>query len=179
MSRPRAHRRRFRELLDANYFDGCRFHRYVSDFIVQWGIPADPNLHAQFGDNKIRDDPVLQSNKAGTVSFATSGPNARGSQMFINLNDNGSLDGQGYRTPDRPPEHPPPPRRATRLTPPRLSHSFAPFAEIDAAGLKVAAQLSNQYERSGPDQSMAKKEGNAYLAAKFPELSYIDRVTIV
>ena len=43
----------------------------------------------------------------------------------------------------------------------------------------MAAELSNQYERGGPDQAMAKKGGNTYLTAEFPELSYIDRVTIV
>ena len=87
--------RRFRELLEANYFSDCRFHRVVPGFIVQWGIPGDPALYKKFGDNKIRDDPVTVSNGEGTVSFATSGPNARGSQMFINFGDNRDLDGQG------------------------------------------------------------------------------------
>ena len=50
---------------------------------------------------------------------------------------------------------------------------------MDAAGLKVAVNLSNKYENRGPDQATAKKEGNTYLAAQYPELSYIDRVTIV
>ena len=35
-------RRRFKQLLDSNYFNGCRFHRVVPEFIIQWGIPGDP-----------------------------------------------------------------------------------------------------------------------------------------
>ena len=89
--------RRFAELLEASYFTECRFHRVVPGFIIQWGIPADPAAYQKFGDNKIRDDPVAASNTRGTISFATSGPHARGSQMFVNLNDNSSnLDDQGY-----------------------------------------------------------------------------------
>jgi hypothetical protein len=109
--------RRFKELLDADYFDGCRFHRVVSDFIVQWGIPGDPGLYRKFGDNKIRDDPVKHTNARGTISFATSGPNARGSQMFINYDNNNSLDDQGSAFPPGPCVRTPalsPPTRAPR-----------------------------------------------------------------
>ncbi len=81
--------------MQAGYFKDCRFHRVVPDFIVQWGIPADPAAYLKWGENKIKDDPVRVTNGKGTISFATSGPDARGSQMFINLCDNGDLDGCG------------------------------------------------------------------------------------
>ena len=55
-----------------------------------------PLSDAKFGEDKILDDPVEMSNERGTVSFATSGPNARGSQMFVNLGDNAQLDEQGF-----------------------------------------------------------------------------------
>ena len=171
--------RRFKDLLDVKYFDACRFHRVVEGFIVQWGIPADPKIYRQWGENKIKDDPVKVSNKAGTLSFATSGPNARGSQMFVNFGDNSSLDDQG----------------------------FAPFATI-LEGFESIQQVYGGYARNGPDQQEAKErvraepahatpnrrsrpalfdhlriraqpQGNDYLAKDFPKLSYIESVEVL
>ncbi len=88
--------RRFKELVEANYFSECRLYRVVPGFIIQWGIPADPAAYQKWGDNKIRDDQVKVSDKPRTLSFATSGPDARGSQVFVNLEDNDNLDGQGF-----------------------------------------------------------------------------------
>ncbi|KAL1503487.1 hypothetical protein AB1Y20_011971 [Prymnesium parvum] len=141
---------RFKDLVLAGYFTDCRVHRVVSGFIAQWGIPGDPAVYRQWGENKIKDDPVKTSNVKGTISFATSGPNARGSQMFINLVDNSMLDEQG----------------------------FAPFAVITTPG-DAAYKFYNGYERAGPDQSRAKEEGNSYLAKEFPNLSYIARVSLM
>jgi len=143
--------RRFADLLKAHYFDGCRFHRVVPGFIIQWGIPGDPQLYAQWGDNKIRDDPVVVNNAKGTIAFATSEPNARGSQMFVNLADNSSsLDGQG----------------------------FAPFA-IVVEGFENFDRVHAGYASRGPDQAMAKTHGNAYLTRDFPNLSFIKSATII
>jgi peptidyl-prolyl cis-trans isomerase A (cyclophilin A) len=141
--------RRFADLLQAHYFDGCRFHRVVPGFITQWGIPADPQLYSRFGDNKIKDDPVKTSNKKGTISFATSGANARGSQMFVNLADNASLDGQG----------------------------FAPFAVV-VGGMECMERVHAGYAERGPDQARAKEQGNAYLAKEFSKLSYIKTAVV-
>ena len=88
--------RRFLDLVEAKYFDNMRIYRVIPGFIHQWGIPADPAEYKKWGDNKIKDDPVKVSNKPMTLSFATSGPDARGSQLFVNLGDNLDLDGQGF-----------------------------------------------------------------------------------
>ena len=51
---------------------------------------------------------------------------------------------------------------------------FAPFAKIvDDKGLAAIKKVFAGYARGGPDQQTAKEQGNAYLAAKFPDLSYI------
>ena len=42
------------------------------------------------------DQPAGQSNSKGTISFATSGPDSRTTQLFINLVDNSFLDDSGF-----------------------------------------------------------------------------------
>ncbi len=63
---------RFYNLVKHGYFDGNRFFRVVSNFMVQFGIHGDPKLNAVWSESNIVDDPVVQSNKRGFVTFATS-----------------------------------------------------------------------------------------------------------
>lgn len=86
---------RFRELVEDKYFDGARFFRVVPNFVVQFGLAADP-AHTKKWDKPISDDPVLRTNALGTVTFATAGPNTRTSQIFINIRSNQMLDQQGF-----------------------------------------------------------------------------------
>lgn len=92
----------------------------------------------------------------GTVTFATSGPNARTCQIFFNLVDNAFLDDQG----------------------------FAPFAVVLGDGMATAVdKIYSGYGEGapkgrGPEQARVKAEGNAYLA-NFPRLSYIAQAKVV
>jgi cyclophilin family peptidyl-prolyl cis-trans isomerase len=88
----------FHKLMDANFFDECRFFRVVNNFIVQFGINGDPNVQKQYRGKPIKDDPVETTNARGTLTFATSGPNTRTTQLFINTHEGGNafLDKQGF-----------------------------------------------------------------------------------
>lgn len=85
----------FHELMDANFYEEAKFFRVVTNFVVQFGIAADP---ANKRPEAIKDDPVVQTNARGTLTYATSGPNTRTTQLFINTRQggNGSLDMQGF-----------------------------------------------------------------------------------
>jgi cyclophilin family peptidyl-prolyl cis-trans isomerase len=85
----------FHELMDDNFFDQAKFFRVVKNFIVQFGIAADP---ANKRPTPFKDDPVLQTNARGTLTYATSGPNTRSTQLFINTRKDGNkfLDNQGF-----------------------------------------------------------------------------------
>ena len=139
---------RFYQLVKARFYDGDRFFRVVPGFVVQWGINGDPSAQATWRDKTIPDDPVKQTNSLGTITFATSGPNTRTTQLFINLGDNRSLDAQG----------------------------FAPFGQV-ISGLNVVESLYSGY-REMPDQNLIQMQGNAYLQVQFPKLDYIETARI-
>jgi peptidyl-prolyl cis-trans isomerase A (cyclophilin A) len=139
----------FYELVKAKYFDGARFFRVVPNFVVQWGVAADPHA-TQRWKAPISDDPVKTTNARGTLTFAaTSAPNSRQTQLFINLRDNGNLDAMG----------------------------FAPIGRV-VSGMENVDKLYSGYGER-PDQLQIATQGNAYLEKNFPKLDYIKTARIV
>ncbi len=146
---------RFYNLVQIGFYDQAGFFRAVDGFMVQFGISGYPAVSAKWRDAVIQDDPVKGSNKRGTVTFATSGANSRTTQIFINLVDNANLDALG----------------------------FAPFGEV-VEGMDVVDKLYKGYGEGaprgrGPHQGRLQTGGNSYLKAEFPELDYVNRVSIV
>jgi peptidylprolyl isomerase len=89
----------FLNLAKSGYFDNTKFHRVISDFMIQGGDPLskDDSNSAMWGTGgpgyAIEDEHVAGlSNLRGTISMANSGPNSGGSQFFINVQDNINLD---------------------------------------------------------------------------------------
>jgi len=143
---------RFYNLVKHHYFDNARIFRVVPGFVAQFGLSAYPPVSAAWKDAKIKDDPHGQSNKKGTIVFATAGPNTRTTQLFINLRDNPSLDSQG----------------------------FTPFGVVDPPGMNVVNMFYDQYgDSAGMDQENIEKGGEAYLATKWPKLDVIKSATLV
>jgi peptidyl-prolyl cis-trans isomerase A (cyclophilin A) len=155
---------RFYSLVKNGYYDGTRFFRVVEDFVVQWGIHGDPEVNKAWYDPKneaavnIKDDKRKKSNKAGTVVFANAGPNTRSTQLFINLGDNDFLNDEVKMR----------------------GSIFAPFGEIDEAGMKVVKKLYKDYgEPPRQLQGLLAEQGNAILDEYFPKMDSIEAATIV
>jgi peptidyl-prolyl cis-trans isomerase A (cyclophilin A) len=146
---------RFYNLVKSGYFKDIAFFRVVPGFMCQFGIHGDPAIAAKWRAANIQDDPVKGSNKRGTVTFATAGPNTRTTQFFINFGDNSPLDGQG----------------------------FSPFGSV-VEGMDIVDKINGEYGEGaprgrGPDQGRIQMEGNAYLKKDFPNLDYIKSATVL
>lgn len=139
---------RFYELVQDKFFDGAGFFRVVPNFVVQFGLAADPAQTKRW-DKRMSDDPVIRTNRAGTLVFATAGPNTRTTQLFINLRSNQSLDSDG----------------------------FAPFGAV-VQGMDVVDSLYKGYGER-PDQGAITTQGNVYLKANFPNLDFIKTARIM
>jgi peptidyl-prolyl cis-trans isomerase A (cyclophilin A) len=147
---------RFHELTKAKFFDDSRFFRVLRGFVVQFGLNGDPDVNARWRNLNLVDDPVKQPNSRGTITFATSGPGTRTTQVFINLADNSKmLDRQG----------------------------FSPFGKV-VDGMDIVDKMYGGYHDgpprdSGPDQAKVEAQGNQYLEQHYPKLDYIKTARII
>lgn len=146
---------RFYNLVRSGYFKDIAFFRVISGFMCQFGIHGDPKVSAVWREAQIRDDAVKGSNKRGTITFATAGPNTRTTQLFINFADNTRLDGMG----------------------------FSPFGKV-VEGMDVVDKINSEYGEGwpsgrGPRQDFIQERGNEYLKKDFPNLDYIKSATIL
>ncbi|XAL98276.1 peptidylprolyl isomerase [Phycisphaeraceae bacterium D3-23] len=144
---------RFYNLVVNGFYDGTRFFRVVPGFVVQWGMHGDPAVNAAWrasDDANIEDDPVVESNTRGRVTFAMGGPNTRTSQLFVNYGNNQRLDSMG----------------------------FPAFGEVTGDGMDVVDRIESKYGER-PRQDLIHTRGNAYLDESFPDLDHIITATIV
>jgi len=147
---------RFYNLVKHHYFNNNSFFRVVPGFVVQFGLSPSPAINKALQNATIADDPVTQSNRVGTITFATSGPNSRTTQVFISLGDNSSLDSQG----------------------------FAPFGQV-TSGMDVVQQLFSGYGDlpemggNGPREDAIAAQGKQYLDKNFPKLDSIVSASII
>jgi peptidyl-prolyl cis-trans isomerase A (cyclophilin A) len=142
---------RFYMLVKRGYYDQARFFRVMPGFVAQFGIHANPEETAKWAGAELQDDPVMQPNVKGTLSFASHGPNSRTTQLFINLGDNsGSLDPQG----------------------------FTVFGRV-SQGMDIVEQLYAGYGAAAQEkQEMITLKGNAFLLENFPKLDFIQKATV-
>ena len=140
---------RFYNLVRAGFFTNAAFFRVVPNFMVQFGLNANPAVNGAWRNANLHDDPVKQSNKRGYITFATAGPNTRTTQLFINYKDNAFLDSQG----------------------------FAPFGEV-VEGMDVVDKINSQYGET-PDQGAIQSQGDAYIAKNFPNIDKIKSARIL
>lgn len=145
---------RFYNLVRHHYYDGAAFFRVLSGFMAQFGLSAYPQVSAAWENANIRDDAHVESNRRGTMTFATAGPNTRTTQVFINFGNNAALDKQG----------------------------FTPFGMV-TEGMDVVDKLYSGYgegapDGRGPNQALVGQRGRAYLEKSFPKLDVIRTATI-
>jgi peptidyl-prolyl cis-trans isomerase A (cyclophilin A) len=158
---------RFKELIDIGFYTRSRFHRVLPLYVAQFGVSTNRELNTAWlckTCKRLPDEPRLQSNKKGTLSFAqASVKDTRQTQVFFNLVDNGGLpnflDSQG----------------------------FTPFARV-ISGMDTVEKLYNGYgimeSASGGmagavSVNKAAYYGEAYLDEVFPKLSIIESVKLL
>lgn len=146
---------RFYQLVVSGFYYDSRIFRSTKKYL-QFGINNDAAINAFWERRRIKDEPVVQKNTAGTISFAKGGPDSRTSSVYFNKIDNPKLDTlhRGF--------------------------DFPAFGKV-IQGMELLAKFEVKY----PDSVVFKHwdgmtaKGNAYTDKVLPGLSYIISMDLV
>jgi cyclophilin family peptidyl-prolyl cis-trans isomerase len=141
-------------LMKHNFYAGARFYRIAEGFVAQFGFSGVPALDSVWRRHPIDDEPVVESNARGIMSFARSGPRTRSYTLFVNLADNPRLDTLAVGG----------------------IVGYPPIGRI-RAGMEAIDALYGGYAQQ-PRQDSIAVDGNAYLERHFPQLDSIVRTRV-
>jgi len=145
---------RFYHLVKTGFYTDIAVYRVIDGFIAQFGLHGNPEVARRWKRAVFADDEIKVSNSRGFVSFASSGPNSRTTQLFVNLKTNRHLDkGDGI-----------------------------PIGRFDNQSMAVIDRLYAGYGKQGratPNYQRLERDGNRYLRQGFPQLDYIRRISLV
>jgi len=147
---------RLYQLINNGYYTNIAIFRVIPNFVAQFGIHNDSTVTNAWNKLKVPDEPVVESNLKGTVSFARSTPGTRTNQIFINLKDNIRLDS--------------------------LDNSqvkgFPVVAKV-TKGMNVVESFYNGYgSELDNKQDSIHDLGNMYLKKNYPKIDYIIKAYI-
>ena len=158
---------RFLELVRTRFFDGVGLTRVVPKFLTQFGIASTSEQREKWRNQNIHDDPPVGIGfQDGSMSFAGSGPNSRGTELFFVM--------------------PGAPIRQLEYF--GVNPWETPFGVVsDAASLGIVGSFHSYGDlpafarggRAGPDPGRIWREGYEYLAREFPLLDYFSTCRIV
>lgn len=149
---------RLYQLIKSEFYTDIALFRVVPDFVVQFGIHNDSILNKSWESFKIPDEPVLEPNVEGAISFARGGEESRTTQIFINLKSNSPrLDTIFYND----------------------VRGFPVIAKV-TNGMDVVNAFYKDYgNEPATKQDSIQIKGNDYLWKNYPELDYINKAYIL
>ena len=148
---------RIYQLVSSGFFSNALLFRVEQNFVVQFGISANYAANRFWDPRKLPDEPALQKNTRGTISFARGGKNDRATQLFINMADNAKLD-SAFRN---------------GVT------GYTPVAKV-IKGIDVLVRLNAGYgKKPATVQDSLYKYGNPFFERVFPGLDKIISASII
>lgn len=147
---------RFYHLARLGFYEGARFYR-VNDQYAQFGFTGEPALDTLWLGAGLPDEPVVDSNVRGAVSFARGGPASRSFIVFINRSPNTHLDELEWQG----------------------VVGFPPIGRV-RSGMEVVDALHDGYgEEPLLMEDSLTTGGNAFLDRRFPGLDSIAGIEII
>jgi len=146
---------RFYQQVIHGFYENAVFYRVIPGFVAQFGI-SDTNKINQWAKYKIPDEPVVNGNERGSLSFARAGKETRGTDLFFNLVHNARLDTVSYNE----------------------VKGFPCFGKI-ISGLTVMDSIYAGYASRSVDQlDTLYRDRKKYLSS-FPKLDLIRKISIL
>lgn len=148
---------RLYQLIKSEFYTDIAVFRVVPNFVAQFGIHNDSILNDSWDKYKVNDEPVVESNNKGAISFARSGVKTRTSQIFINLKDNNRLDEVDYSG----------------------VKGFPVIAKVIAGMDNVAKFYGGYGDKLGMRQDSIQKYGNKFIRKNYPKVDFIYKAYIL